>query len=54
MTYVSEALQALSGVNDLEAISNGLVHLGVGLKNQRVSIRYLLRTRLYDQRPIRK
>jgi len=31
-TYESEALEALSSVDNLEAISNGLVHLGVGLK----------------------
>jgi len=30
-TYESEALEALSSIDDLEAISNALVHLGVGL-----------------------
>ena len=34
MTYVSEALQAFGGVDDLEAISDALVHLGVSLQNK--------------------
>ena len=34
VTYQGESLEALSGVDDLEAVSDALVHLGVSLKGQ--------------------
>ena len=44
-TYEGEALEAFSGVDDLEAIGNALVHGGVGLNKSKVKFKskaYLL------------
>jgi len=45
VTYESESLEALGGVDDLEAISDALVHLRVSLKSEldpiEVSVTYL-------------
>jgi len=35
-TYEGEALEAFGPVDDLEAVSDALVHLGVGLEGRRV------------------
>ena len=34
VTYQGESLEALGGVDDLEAVSDALVHLGVSLKSE--------------------
>lgn len=36
MTYVGEALETFSGIDDLEAIGDALVHLGVSLQQKSV------------------
>lgn len=45
VTYQSESLEALGGVDDLEAVSDALVQLGVSLKSEldpiEVSVTYL-------------
>jgi hypothetical protein len=34
VTYQGESLEALGGVDDLKAVSDALVHLGVSLKGE--------------------